>query len=57
MMICCWTCDQVSGYELSFNNPEMNLMKKEFGWEQRYVEPEHIVSLSKGMSILYDCSQ
>jgi len=35
----------MSGYELSFNNPEMNLMKNEFGEKQRYVEPEHIVSV------------
>jgi hypothetical protein len=36
----------MSGYELSFNNPEMNLMKNEFGREQqRYVEPEHTVNV------------
>ena len=52
-MICCWTCDQVSGYELSFNNPEMNLMKNEFGRKTKICWARiHCKCLYKRMSII-----
>ena len=53
MMICCWTCDQMSGYELSFNNPEMNLMKNEFGRKTKICWARiHCKCLYKRMSII-----